>query len=46
LTTSITTDGDYLYIYVSATNGGMFKIGTGENDTVAGKVYLYQSVSK
>jgi hypothetical protein len=38
-TYTITTDGNYLYIYVSAINGGMWKIGTGFNGTVAGKVY-------
>lgn len=37
---SIATDGDYLYIYISAVNGGMFKVGTGQNGTKAGKVYL------
>lgn len=37
----MTTDGQYLYIYVSANTGGMFKIGTGERDTLAGKVYLF-----
>lgn len=28
-TTSITTDGCYLYIYVSSADGGIYKIGTG-----------------
>ena len=37
---SIATDGSYLYAYISAINGGMFKIGTGRNGTVAGKIYL------
>ena len=46
LTTSFTTDGTYLYLYVSATNGGMYKIGTGEKDTVAGKIYLFAAVSR
>ena len=36
---SITTDGKYLYIYISAINGGMFKVGTGNGDTKAGKIY-------
>lgn len=27
LTTSITTDGTFIYIYVSSNNGGMFKVG-------------------
>ena len=26
---SLTTDGQYLYLYISTSNGGMFKIGTG-----------------
>jgi len=26
---------------VASSNGGMYKIGTGEKDTIAGKVYLY-----
>ena len=35
-----------LYIYVGNINGGMYKIGTGEKDTVAGKVYLYSPINK
>ena len=41
---SITTDGTYLYMYVSAINGGLFKIGTVSNDTIAGKIYLEKSI--
>lgn len=41
---SITTDGNYLYIYVSAINGGMFKVGTGNGHTKAGKVYLEHQI--
>lgn len=41
---SIATDGNYLYFYVSAVNGGMFKIGTGQNGTKAGKIYLEKQV--
>lgn len=37
---SIATDGAYLYFYISAINGGMFKIGTGQEGTKAGKVYF------
>ena len=37
---SIATDGDYLYFYISAVNGGMFKVGTGYNKTKAGKIYF------
>jgi other hect domain ubiquitin protein ligase E3 len=42
----MTTDGIYLYIIVSACNGGMYKIGTGEGGSIAGKVYKYAAVSK
>jgi hypothetical protein len=41
---TITTDGKYLYIYISAINGGMFKIGTGQEDTRAGKIYLEKQI--
>lgn len=41
---SLTTDGSYLFIYIGVPNGGMFKIGTGENNTIAGKVYLYNQI--
>jgi len=41
---SIATDGSYLYFYVSAINGGMFKIGTGHQGTKAGKVYLEKQI--
>lgn len=36
---SVTTDGKYLYVFVSAVNGGMYKFGTGNNGTTAGKLY-------
>jgi hypothetical protein len=42
---SLTTDGQYLYLIVSCPNGGMFKIGTGEN-SIAGKVYLHLNTNK
>jgi len=42
---SMTTDGQYLYLYISAAYGGMFKIGTGENSE-AGRVYLFHPVNK
>lgn len=41
---TLATDGQYLYLYVSAVNGGMFKIGTGEN-SIAGKIYLHMPVT-
>lgn len=41
---SLATDGQYLYLYVSAINGGMFKIGTGEN-SVPGKIYNHLVVN-
>jgi hypothetical protein len=37
---SIANDGKYLYFYISAINGGMYKIGTGYQGTKAGKIYL------
>lgn len=42
---SVTNDGTYLYIYVSSINGGMYKIGTGKNNSVAGKIYLEKDVT-
>jgi len=42
----MTTDGNYLYLYVSANNGGMFKIGTGNGGTIPGKVYVEKKVFK
>jgi hypothetical protein len=36
---TIAADGEYLYIYISAVNGGMFKVGTGQGSTRAGKIY-------
>jgi len=37
---SITTDGDYIYLGLGfLPKGEVMKIGTGMNDTVAGKVY-------
>ncbi|CDW79829.1 hect domain and rcc1-like domain-containing protein [Stylonychia lemnae] len=38
---SITTDGLYIYLLISiAQRACMYKIGTGENGTLAGKIYL------
>jgi hypothetical protein len=37
---SVATCGKYLYVYVSAINGGMYKFGTGSNGTEAGKLYF------
>eukprot|EP00347_Sterkiella_histriomuscorum_P020695 403336831 len=38
---SITTDGKYIYLLISiAQRGCMYRIGTGEQNTIAGKVYL------
>ena len=44
-TTSLCTDGAYLYFYVSTQGGAMFKIGSGSKGTVPGQVYLKKSVS-
>lgn len=43
-TSSMTTDGTYLYLIVTATNGSMMKIGTGVGDTIPGKIYLEKAV--
>ena len=40
-TSSLATDGTYLYIYWCSGRGGLFKIGTGEGNSLAGKVYLH-----
>lgn len=41
--TSITTDGSYIYMYIAIVQRGcMYKVGTGENGTIAGKVYQSQ----
>lgn len=45
-TTSLTTDGIFLYLYVSASNGGMYKIGTLEGGNIAGKIYLFTAVTR
>jgi hypothetical protein len=44
--TSITSDtnGKYLYIILSGINGGMFKIGTGYDNTEKGKVYAHKTL--
>lgn len=39
---SLTTDGTYLYLYWCSGRGGMYKIGTGEGNSLAGKVYQHQ----
>jgi len=39
--TTITSDGKYLYLYIGIHQRSyMYKIGTGEQNTIAGKVYL------
>lgn len=42
----MTASRDYLYLYISGANGVMLKVGTGNGDTVAGKVYLNVGVKK
>jgi len=43
----LTSDGTYMYLYISISQRAhMYKIGTGENDTVAGKVYLSQQTDR
>jgi hypothetical protein len=41
---SITTDSKYLYIILTGINGGMLKVGTGNSDTIRGKVYLFEKI--
>ncbi len=43
---SMTTDGEYLYIYVSGVNGRILKIGTGRGETIAGKVYVKKVINR
>ena len=43
---SLTTDGEYLYLYMSQSQGNMFKIGTGEKGTTAGRVTLSVQIEK
>jgi hypothetical protein len=39
--TSLTSDGTYLYVAVGVSSRGcLLKIGSGLNDTIAGKIYL------
>lgn len=38
---TMTTDGSYIYLYLCCNNGAMMKIGTGQGNTVAGKVYIF-----
>jgi len=42
----MTTDGRYLYLYISGLNGSIYKIGTGNENTVAGKVYFEKQVNR
>lgn len=44
--TSVATDGAYIYIYVSSSNGGMYKIGTGERGTTTGRIYAFAGINK
>ena len=45
---SITTDGEYLYLYISHTqSASMYKVGTGLGSTVAGRLYQqHQNIEK
>lgn len=42
---SITTDSTYLYILLNGINGGYLKVGTGQNGSIKGFVYLFKNVS-
>lgn len=41
---SIATDGKFLYFYISSINGGIYKVGTGQEGTIAGKVYQERAI--
>jgi hypothetical protein len=43
---SLTTDGEFLYLYSGIPNGGMFKIGTGLKNSLPGKVYLFTALDR
>jgi hypothetical protein len=43
-TTAITCDEDYIFLGISANNGGIYKIGTGNGLTKAGKIYLFKPI--
>ena len=42
---AMTCDDEYLYLCIAAKNGGIYKIGTGNGITKAGKVYVYKPQS-
>lgn len=46
--TSITSDtnGKYLFIILSGINGGMFKIGTGYDNTEKGRIYAHKTLTE
>ena len=45
--TSLCTDGTYLYVILIGICGGLYKIGTGKNGTIKGKVYeINQQLNK
>jgi other hect domain ubiquitin protein ligase E3 len=45
--TSLTSDGSYLYLAIGAEKrAGLYKIGTGDNGTIPGKVYVQTKLDK
>jgi hypothetical protein len=45
--TSLTSDGTYLYLAIGITKrAALYKIGTGDNDTIPGKVYLSTTLER
>lgn len=44
-TSALACDDEYLYLCIASRNGGIYKIGTGNGLTKAGKVYLYKQMS-
>lgn len=43
-TFALACDEEYLYLCISARNGGLYKIGTGNGSTKAGKLYIYRQI--
>lgn len=44
-TSALACDDEYLYLCIASRNGGIYKIGTGNGLTKAGKVYCYKQMS-
>jgi hypothetical protein len=42
---ALTCDEEYLYLWIASRTGGLYKIGTGNKLTKAGKVYIYKPIN-